>query len=34
MARTPQILEFAQQHGLVAITIDDLARYIQQQNDQ
>lgn len=31
MARTPQLLEFAQQHGLVAITIDDLARYIQQQ---
>lgn len=31
MARTPQLLEFAKQHRLVAITIDDLARYIRQQ---
>ncbi len=28
MLQTPQILEFAQRHGLRAITIDDLAHYI------
>ncbi len=27
MARTPQLLEFARQHGLKCITILDLVRY-------
>lgn len=28
MSQTPQILEFAERHGLRAITIDDLVNYI------
>lgn len=27
MARTPELLQFAQQHGLTVITIADLVRY-------
>lgn len=31
MARTPQLLEFAREHNLKAITIADLVKYIQRQ---
>lgn len=31
MARTPQLLQFAREHNLKAITIADLVKYIQRQ---
>jgi hypothetical protein len=31
MARTPYLLDFAQQHGLRVVTINDLAQYIRMQ---
>jgi 3,4-dihydroxy 2-butanone 4-phosphate synthase/GTP cyclohydrolase II len=34
MARTPELLRFARQHGLRIITIDDLVFYIQQGHER
>lgn len=33
MSQTPQLLEFAQRYNLRAITIDDLAHYIQDTQE-
>lgn len=32
MARTPYLLDFAQKHGLVCITIDDLIKFLTEQS--